>query len=463
MAGDQEFDLLEPVALAFGLVERIQCHHEGAASHRQALHGVRDGAGQRLGGGLARGGQVPRQRQVGGACGGLAGQHLVDVLRGLQVVELLAAGQQFVRQLLRRQAVLARRRVQRLHARFHGLQAFRIEFEPVDVARQRMRGFLDLHLRRFQRGEHVAQRGIDIGQLLEPVHHAVEHGQHGAIGLGQRFQRGAAAVDQAGRVREAVVFALDLFPFARLGRQLVEFAHLPFQPLALKLHFARLRLHGLALAHAGAPGPPRLRHRAGLFGQARVGVEQVALGVRPQQQLVGVLAVDVHELVAHLAQLGQRGRRAVDERLATAARIDGAAQQHGAFAVQAGLVAGQLTLGQPGVERCVRAEGGADACAGAAFAHHAGVGAFAEHQGQCIDQDGLAGAGLAGEDGKAGGEVEVERIDDDEIADGQAAEHRGLGGSGGRLRAGCPRSGIRASAASCAAWRSSCSRPGAAG
>ena len=44
MAGDEEFHLLQPVALAFGLVERVQRHHEGAAGHRQSLHGIRDGA-----------------------------------------------------------------------------------------------------------------------------------------------------------------------------------------------------------------------------------------------------------------------------------------------------------------------------------------------------------------------------------------------------------------------------------
>ncbi len=64
MAGDEEFHLLQPVALAFGLVEQVQRHHEGAAGHRQSLHRIRDGAGQRLGGGLARGrtGAAPASR-----------------------------------------------------------------------------------------------------------------------------------------------------------------------------------------------------------------------------------------------------------------------------------------------------------------------------------------------------------------------------------------------------------------
>ncbi|MNT47886.1 hypothetical protein D3C72_1846360 [compost metagenome] len=155
-----------------------------------------------------------------------------------------------------------------------------------------------------------------------------------------------------------------------------------------------------------------------------MGVEQQPLRIGAQQQLVGVLSVDVDQLVPHFAQLCQRGRGAVDKSLAAAAGIDRTPQQHRAGAI-VGIVGIELALGQPGVERRVGREGGADAGAGRAFAHDAGVGPLAQHQGQGVDQDRLAGAGLAGEDGEARGEIQVERIDDDEIADGQAAQHRG--------------------------------------
>jgi hypothetical protein len=55
---------------------------------------------------------------------------------------------------------------------------------------------------------------------------------------------------------------------------------------------------------------------------------------------------------------------------------------------------------QPGAARAV--ELGGDLAARRAFAHHAGVGARAQHQLQRVDQDGLAGAGFAGEHGEAG-------------------------------------------------------------
>ena len=52
--------------------------------------------------------------------------------------------------------------------------------------------------------------------------------------------------------------------------------------------------------------------------------------------------------------------------------------------------------------------------------------AVAEQQAERIEQDRLAGAGLAGQHREAGVELEVERFDDDEIADGQEPEHRRL-------------------------------------
>ena len=53
----------------------------------------------------------------------------------------------------------------------------------------------------------------------------------------------------------------------------------------------------------------------------------------------------------------------------------------------------------------------------------AGVAALAQGQRQRVDEDGLAGAGLAGEHGEAGVEFEFERIDDDEIADAERPQH----------------------------------------
>ena len=85
-----------------------------------------------------------------------------------------------------------------------------------------------------------------------------------------------------------------------------------------------------------------------------------------------------------------------------------------------GLEAG---LGQPGGERGRRIELGGDLGPARAFAHHAGVAAAAEGELQGVDQDRLAGAGFAAEDGEAGAELDLEGVDDHEVADREAMQH----------------------------------------
>src|SRR5690606_4675867 len=98
-------------------------------------------------------------------------------------------------------------------------------------------------------------------------------------------------------------------------------------------------------------------------------------------------------------------------------------------------------------------EAGGDVGAGRALAHRAGVGPCAEREAERIDQDGLAGAGLARQDAEALAELDLGRIDDDEVAQSNAFQHRGEG-----LRSSSDAGwGTRASTACCAAWRNNCS------
>ena len=53
-----------------------------------------------------------------------------------------------------------------------------------------------------------------------------------------------------------------------------------------------------------------------------------------------------------------------------------------------------------------------------------GVGARAQRQPERVEQDRLARPGLAGEHAKPGFEIEVERLDEDDIADGKLPQHR---------------------------------------
>jgi hypothetical protein len=70
-----------------------------------------------------------------------------------------------------------------------------------------------------------------------------------------------------------------------------------------------------------------------------------------------------------------------------------------------------------------RLKAGGDGSLGCPGPEQPAVGPFAEHQAQRVEDDRLAGAGLAGEHGKTRGELQIEALDQDDVADGQAQEH----------------------------------------
>ena len=90
---------------------------------------------------------------------------------------------------------------------------------------------------------------------------------------------------------------------------------------------------------------------------------------------------------------------------ASGRRVDRAAQQ------QLPGIAGEVALGEPALPGSWNVELGRQLGALGAFAHHAGVAAAAEQELERIDQDRLAGAGLAGEHGEAGAELERGALD----------------------------------------------------
>ena len=70
-----------------------------------------------------------------------------------------------------------------------------------------------------------------------------------------------------------------------------------------------------------------------------------------------------------------------------------------------------------------RIEAGGDAGLRLPCPDKAAVGAGAERQPQRIEQDRLARAGFTGEDGQAGAELQVQRLDQHDIADGKRGQH----------------------------------------
>jgi hypothetical protein len=71
----------------------------------------------------------------------------------------------------------------------------------------------------------------------------------------------------------------------------------------------------------------------------------------------------------------------------------------------------------------VDGELGADAGLPGAGAEQQPVGAAAERKAEGIEQDRLAGAGLAGQHGQAGADLQVQAVDEDDVADRQVQQH----------------------------------------
>ena len=68
-----------------------------------------------------------------------------------------------------------------------------------------------------------------------------------------------------------------------------------------------------------------------------------------------------------------------------------------------------------------------------ALADQAGIAARAEREREGIEQDRFAGAGLAGQHRQPGGEIDVEPVDQDDVADRKPGEHGGEVDVSGRM------------------------------
>src|SRR5690606_19485441 len=75
----------------------------------------------------------------------------------------------------------------------------------------------------------------------------------------------------------------------------------------------------------------------------------------------------------------------------------------------------------------LEAEGGADVGALLAGADHVEVGAIAQSEAQCVQHDGLAGAGLTGDGSHPGLEFQVELGNEGEVLNRELYEHKAGG------------------------------------
>ena len=257
----------------------------------------------------------------------------------------------------------------------------RLALQPAQEARK-------LRQRRILAGEHVL-RILDLGRDLFDPHH-----------------RGADAG--------------ELCLLTRLRIEPDEFGHRCPEIVGL----ARGGLHARAvlgqLLLAVAPEPPGRAAIVDLADMAPKGVEQFAMGGSVDQSAFVVLSVDLDKRAADVAHQRDAGRLIVDEDAGAAVGGLHAAQDDVAVVVQ-------RVFGEDGARGMVlrHVEDSRHLALGRAVADQGGIAARAERQRQGIKQDGFAGAGLAGEDREAGRKIDVQPLDQDDIADRQAGQHSG--------------------------------------
>ena len=167
-----------------------------------------------------------------------------------------------------------------------------------------------------------------------------------------------------------------------------------------------------------AQGARRRFDRARLGLQAAEGVEDRAVRRRIDERALVMLAVDLDERGADRAQHLHAHRLVVDEGAGAAVRELHPAQDEVAVGVDLGalgdaarrMVAGEI-------------EDGGDLPLRLAVAHEPAVAAGAERQRKGVEEDRFAGAGLAGQDREALVEVELDPVDQDDVADRELREH----------------------------------------
>ena len=181
-------------------------------------------------------------------------------------------------------------------------------------------------------------------------------------------------------MRQTLVLNVQGLPLLEGETQRFNFPNLPLKLFALTfqlLNATRCRIK----PHLGiAPLAPGIRNLVLQRSQPGVGIKQHALCIAAQQRLMFMLPVNINQRLAHLPQLLNRNRRAVQICARAARAINDTAQQQSLFDID-------ILSAQP-VGRCWRSaqiEFGANLGTFATDTDQATIGTLAQSKRQRID------------------------------------------------------------------------------
>ena len=211
----------------------------------------------------------------------------------------------------------------------------------------------------------------------------------------------------------------ELRLFAGLRRELVEFLDrmpqiIPFAPR--RLDFRALRIKGVARFRHASVGVAR---GVSLLEMPAEKIEQSAMRGRIDQRAVVMLAVQLHQPGSHGAQGLRADRLIVDA---------GARPPVGELNALENEVAVDEDVmrrrRQPRGMIRRKIERGDDLPLRLPLPHEAAVAARPERKRQGVEKDGFPGAGFAGEHGKPAIEIQIEAIDQHDVANRELDQHR---------------------------------------
>jgi hypothetical protein len=130
------------------------------------------------------------------------------------------------------------------------------------------------------------------------------------------------------------------------------------------------------------------------------------------QRAIIMLAVDFHQQPAEVFQHLHAHRLVIDESLGAAvSQLHAAQDQH--------VLVGDVVLGEerPGGVIGLEVKRGDDAALLGPLAHQPGIAARAEREGKGVEQDRFARTGLAAQHRKASGKIDIQPVDENDVAD----------------------------------------------
>ena len=234
------------------------------------------------------------------------------------------------------------------------------------------------------------------------------------VELGGDLLRVHHGLARLGQTLFLALFRRQLFQFVQRVAQIIR--------ILTRLRQRRLALRQIALARApGIPGPA---HGFGVRTQTAIAVQQLPMCRGVRHRAIIVLAVNLDQHRANMAQHLNAHRLVVDEGAGAPVSLLYPAQDQfpGLFRV------GKAMFRQPadGLVRTGQIESRYDLPAVLPRAHQARFAAAAKRQPERIQQDRLARARFTREHAQAPAEIEMQPVDKDDVLDRKGAQHDAL-------------------------------------